>query len=380
MTVFKTFWNIVKKYKGTVILYTVILIAFSAANMTTSDTNINFVNTKPNIFIVNQDSDNTVTNNLIKYMESNCNVVDIKKENIDDAVFYRDVSYVIYIPKNYGEDVFKNLNPEIDIKANGDYGSSLAEMMLTRYIKAQNIYNKTTDDMDNLVQLINDNLSDTSKVEVISKLDIEKVKNVSFFFSFASYSVMAVIIYIVCLVMSSFNEKRINKRTVVSSMHYKKHNKFVLLGSLVYTVIIWLFYTVLAVFIVGDVIFTMRGLVYVLNLLLFSICSLTIALFISTLINNKEAVSGIVNVVALGSAFLCGAFLPAEWLPDGVLKFAHILPSYWYINSNDLLATIEVVNLRSLGKIGINSLVLIGFSILFIILNNIVTRKKLKFD
>lgn len=77
-----------------------------------------------------------------------------------------------------------------------------------------------------------------------------------------------------------------------------------------------------------------------------------------------------------GSAFLCGAFVPAEWLPDTVLKIAHILPAYWYINSNELLKTIETIDFESLTPIFTNMIVLVGFSTLFIIINNIVSRKK----
>ena len=115
-----------------------------------------------------------------------------------------------------------------------------------------------------------------------------------------------------------------------------------------------------------------------LNTFIFTFCSLTIALFISSLVNNKNAISGIVNVVALSSAFLCGAFVPTEYLPESVLNIAHILPSYWYINSNDLLRTIETINIDSLTPILVNSLVMIGFSILFIILNNVVSKRKQK--
>ena len=115
-----------------------------------------------------------------------------------------------------------------------------------------------------------------------------------------------------------------------------------------------------------------------LNAFLFTFCSLTIALLISTLVTDKNAVSGIVNVIALGSAFLCGAFVPAEWLPKGVLQIAHALPAYWYINSNDLLKTIEVFNLESLKPILINSFVLVVFSVLFIIINNIISKFKQK--
>ena len=115
-----------------------------------------------------------------------------------------------------------------------------------------------------------------------------------------------------------------------------------------------------------------------LNTFIFTFCSLTIALFISSLVNNKNAISGIVNVVALSSAFLCGAFVPTKYLPESVLNIAHILPSYWYINSNDLLRTIETINIDSLTPILANSLVMIGFSILFIILKNVVSKRKQK--
>ena len=59
-----------------------------------------------------------------------------------------------------------------------------------------------------------------------------------------------------------------------------------------------------------------------------------------------------------------------------VLNIAHILPAYWYINSNELLASIEVINFNTLQPVFINSLVIIGFACLFIVINNIVLKKK----
>ena len=97
---------------------------------------------------------------------------------------------------------------------------------------------------------------------------------------------------------------------------------------------------------------------------------------ISSLVTDKNAVSGIVNVVALGSAFLAGVFVPSTWLPDIVLKIAHILPSYWYVCSNDLLQSMEYFQFDTLQPIFINMAVLIGFSLLFIMLNNFINKKK----
>ena len=378
MTVFKAFLKVLLKYKGTIILYSMILIIFGAINMSTSDNNVNFEDSKPDVLIVNSDKGNKISDNLVKYISDNSNINnDLKGENeINDALFYRNINYVIYIPKGYGNDIMSGKNPEIDIKSTGDYQASLAEMMLKRYIQMQNVYKMNESSEDEFIKLINNNLSKDVNIEVTSKLDTTKLFNASTYFSFASYSIMAVIIFIVCLVLSSFKEKNVNKRTIVSSMNYKKYNNGLLLASFGYSFILWVFFIILGIIMLGDIMFKSRGLVYMLNSFVFTFCCLTIALFISTLVTNKNAVNGIVNVVSLGSSFLCGAFVPAAWLPNSVLTFAHILPTYWYINSNDLLKTMEVIDFTSLQPIFINMLVVLGFSILFIILNNIVSKYK----
>ncbi|MFR5190431.1 MAG: ABC transporter permease [Clostridia bacterium] len=134
----------------------------------------------------------------------------------------------------------------------------------------------------------------------------------------------------------------------------------------------------LSFILIGDVMFTIHGGIMIINSFIFTICTLTIAILIGNLVSNKNAVNGIVNVVALGSSFLCGAFVPMEWLPDSVLGIAHILPSYYYIKTNEIVKTIEVWNLETIKPILFNSIMIIIFSSLFIIITNIVSRKKRK--
>lgn len=380
MTVFKTFFRIVNKLKPTIILYTALLIIFGAVNMKTSDNNINFVNSKPDILIINQDVNKGLTKNLIDYMKKNSNIVKVEnnEEKINDSLFYREVSYVIYIPKDYRKNVLLGKNPKLDIKKTDEYDAHLSEMMLKRYIKLQNIYNKEAGSEDELITLINDNINDDVNVKITSKVDTSKTYNIAYYFNFASYSILAIIIYIVCLVLCSFKEESISKRINISSINYKSHNNKILLASIVFSSIVWLLFVIIGVTIVGDIMFSIRGLISIINSFIFTFCALTLSILISSITNNKNAISGIVNVIALGSAFLCGAFVPAEYLPSSVLNFAHILPAYYYINSNDLLKNIDVINISSMHPIIINMVIIIIFSILFIILNNIVTRKKRK--
>lgn len=380
MTVFKTFWKIVNKYKGTIILYTVMLISFGGINLASNDTTTTFTSTLPNIAIVNNDQKSVLTNNLISYLSENSKVVDIEndEEKINDALFYRDVSYVVYIPKNYTNDVLKGMNPTIDIKSTNDYTSSLEEMMLTDYLNLQNTYLKLTTDQAKLTNYINDTLKDKSEVVLTSKVDTKSLSTVSRYFNFASYSILAVVIFIITLVLTSFKEKTVNKRIVVSSMNYKKHSGLILKSSLLYALIVWALFSLLAIILLGKSVLNTRGLLLLLNTLIFTLQALTFALLISSLVNNKDAIGGIVNVVALGSAFLCGAFIPSIYLPEKVVSISHIFPAYYYNNSNDLVTSLEVINLTTLKPFITNIVMMLVFMLVFIVLNNFVIKNKRK--
>lgn len=380
MTVFKTFLKILNKNKFIIILYTLFLIFFGGFNMQTSEHNTNFVASKPDIMIVNYDEEKGITKDLIKYIEENSNVVDLKnnEDAINDALFYRDVNYVIYIPKNYNKDFMDGKNPEIEIKSTGDYQSSFAEMLLSRYIKVANIYQKSINSEEELISKINETLSKKSEVEITSKLDTNILSKATFYYNFANYSIMACLIYVICLILASFKDIKIQKRTIISSTNYKTLNRQLLLSNSLFSIILWMIYVVLSFILVGDIMFSIHGIFYLINSFVFTICATTIALFIGNIVSNKNAISGIVNVIALGSSFLCGAFVPMEWLPEEIIKIAHILPSYYYISNNEILKTLEIINFNTIKPILLNVIIILSFSIIFIILTNIVSKRKQK--
>lgn len=378
MTVFKTFLKVLNKYKVTIIMYTVILVAFGGFNMKTSDNSMNFVSSKPDVLIINQDKEEGITKNLVEYIKNNSNIIEVKddEEAINDALFYRDVNYIIYIPENYREDFLNGKNPKIEIKSTGDYQSALAEMMLERYIKLANTYQGSIKSEEELINKINDTISNQTEVEITSKLDTDNLAKASFYYNFLSYSMLAGLVFVICSILSSFKEEKVSKRTTISSMNYKEFNRKLLLSNSLFAIVMWLLYVILSFILVGDIMFTMHGLVYIINSFVFTICALCIAFLIGNLVINKNAINGIVNVVALGSSFLCGAFVPMEWLPDAVLKIAHILPSYYYINSNEILKEVETFNFETLKPIFTNMGIVLIFAVGFVILTNIISKKK----
>ncbi len=378
MNIFKTVLKILNKNKFIVILYSVILISFGGINMSSNETVDNFVATKPDIYIINNDVNKGITKNLIKYLSDNCNIVKLKdnEDAINDALFYRDANYIIYIPKGFREDFLSGKVDEIEIKSSGDYQASFAGMILERYIKVATSFLGISENEDDIIKGINKTLSKKADVNIVSKLDTSGMNRATVYYNFASYSILACLVYIICLILASFKKPEIQRRTTISSSNYKSINRKLLASNSMLSIILWAVYVIVSFILIGGTMSSKHGAIYIINLLAFTICATTIAFFIGNFVTNKEAISGIVNVIALGSSFLCGAFVPMEYLPEGVLKAAHVLPSYYFIKSNEIVKTMEVVDSNALKPVIENMVILMLFSALFVVLTNVVSRKK----
>ena len=376
MTIFKTYWKIVKKNIGIIILYTVMLLVFGTMNLKANKNSFEFISSKPDIIIVNNSS-GIITDNLISYLKTNANVKNITNENdIDDAVFFRDANYVIYIPKEFENKIENGKEFNIDIKTNNSYDSYIASELLNRYLDVFSKYMNLYNDKILAIQKLDNTLNKKASVVIESKTNLNS--KTSLFYNFSSYSIMAIVIYIICLVLSSFNDEKISKRTNVSGMNYKTFNNYLYISSFTFTFIIFIVYLILSFLILKSSILNINGILYSLNMFIFFIVSFTMAILISNLVKSKGAISGVVNVISLGSAFLCGAFIPVKYMPSFALKIAHIFPTFYFIDNNEYIASIQNFDKASYDFVLKNFIIMTVFIIFFLILNTLVTRFKRK--
>ena len=212
----------------------------------------------------------------------------------------------------------------------------------------------------------------------MKQTNINKSMSLKYFFNFSNYTILATAIFVIGAVMTAFNEKKIRKRNIISKTNYKKINAQLFLGNIVLTLFVWLIYIVLCLVLYPDALCTKRGGLYALNSLVFCIPVLSIGFFIGNIVRNKEAQSGIVNVVALGSSFLCGAFVPQELLSASVLNMAKVLPSYWFIKNNEMIAVLSQFSFKSMQEILVNMLVMCGFGMAIFVINGIANKVRLK--
>ena len=378
MIVFKTILKILNKLKGLIILYTIMLISVTLVNQS-SDNVDSFEEVKPSVIIVNNDkSKSKVTNHFIKYLENHMEVKDIdigNEEKIDDALFYRDVSLVVYIPDGFGDDLLDSKDVSVEYKISGDKGSSYGKMLVQNYFDSFNIYNNYYDG-DELFYRLDNALNVDVNVEIKSKLDTNSLSRMARFFNFLNYAILAGCVYSISMILASLKSENVRKRTIVSSYDYKKYNRIVLEACSIVIIGMWILYMILALIIFKDLFISMNGLWYVINSFVFSLCSLCIGFLIGNITQNKGAISGIVNVVSLGSSFLCGCFVPFEFMPDYVIKIAHIFPTYYFVINNEALKVMDNFSLSSVSPLIFNIVIVLIFGVCFVIITNYVSKKK----
>lgn len=390
MIVFKTFWRIMKRYWWIVFIYVAILTSLSIINLNAAPVT-DFVDTKPEITIVSQDSSDLATKpftkNFLNYLSKNTKIIDLKESETTDALFYQKISMILYLPEDLELKILSGQKIILDYRTSGNYTAELSKNLIKRYFELQRTEilesknsskeqpNILSEDSEKIISRLNQRLDQSPTVRLASK-NATNLSKIAAFFNFASYTIMAIILYVTCFINASFNKSSVKKRTMVSSLHLKKYNFSLLLANSIFAFSVFALLTTLSFFVLGNIVLTPFFIFEILNILLYTLAALTLAELVSTFNLSRDAVSGVVNLLSLAPAFLSGAFVPTYFLPSFVLTIAHIFPTYWFIDTNSKITTLTDFNLSSFLAILPNLLVLVLFSIIFIVANLVLSKKK----
>lgn len=390
MIVFKTFWRIMKQYWWIVFLYVTILTSLSVINLNAAPVT-DFVDTKPEITIVSQDTSDLATKpftkNFLDYLSKNTKIIDLKESETTDALFYQKISMILYLPEDLESKILSGQKVTLDYRTSGNYTAELSKNLIKRYFELQRTEilesknsskeqsNIPSEDSEKIISNLNQRLDQSPTVRLASK-NATNLSKIAAFFNFASYTIMAIILYVTCFINASFNKSSVKKRTMVSSLHLKKYNFSLLLANSIFAFSVFALLTTLSFFVLGNIVLTPFFIFEILNILLYTLAALTLAELVSTFNLSRDAVSGVVNLLSLAPAFLSGAFVPTYFLPSFVLTIAHIFPTYWFIDTNNKITTLTEFNFNSFLTILPNLLVLVLFSIIFIVANLVLSKKK----
>lgn len=385
MQVYKAFFKIIKKNISQLSIYLVLCIVFSImfSNLSTSSNDTDFETTKTNIAFINNDENSKIISGFEEYLKNNTNIVNVgsTKEELQDALFFKEVEYIVIIPKGFTDEILKgnkNIDVERTIIPNSRSGIYL-DNLINRYFNSIKIYASTLSNVSQsqIVSYVQKDLSHKSSVKIQTYKDvISNDFGCSIYYNFFAYSILAILILGVCSVMINFNKIDIKRRNIASAMSLKNFNFQIALGNITYSIGVWLIMIIISFIMYKDYMFTINGALFLLNSFVFTLSALSISLLASSFITNQNAMSAAANIITLGTCFISGVFVSQNFLGKTVLSIAKFNPVYWYIKANDSISTLVNYNSENIIPIFINILIVFAFAIAIYSVTLLITKKK----
>lgn len=345
MQVFKVFFKILSKRIATPIIYISVFLAIAIIMSTQNNDISQYTDKKLDINVVDLDNSNA-SQSLIDFLSENhdVNKIEYDHDKILDDIYYQTTDYVLVINKDYEKKLEQGETEGLlsNYQIPGSYSSSLAESQIDRYISGVKSYiiggftleeslSKTIDVLQNKTEVVQENFSSNNN-------KYSKNNNFKYFFQYLAYIFIAILISSLVPILLTLNKKEIKARTNASCLSASKQTLQTGLGAVIYSLVIWLIFMISAMILSSSMFFSKEGMLAVLNSFIFMIVALSLSMFISSLAPSPKATDMIANTISLAMSFLCGVFVPMEFLSKPILNAAHFLPAYWFIRANNMLA------------------------------------------
>jgi len=360
MQVFKTYFKIVKKNILSISIYFFVFIGISiliSGQIPESKADTAFSSNKSPIVIFNYDKGSNISNDFEKFLSKNATIIEIpdEVESLQDALYFRKVVYIVRIPNGFGESLKAGNDAVISKTAiSGSEYNIYMDLLINKYMNTAKRYINNIPNITN--EQLNTYLEKDMSVEADVKVQtfgetVNSESNIKYYFNYYAYVIFAVVILGVTTVILTFNNSEIKKRHLGSPIKLSSYNFQVILGSLVFTLIVWALICLLSFPIYGSAAFTTNTVLLIINALIISLVVLSISFLLGNVMKSKSAIDAITNILTLGLSFLSGVFVPQELMSDSVLKIASFTPTYWYVKAVNSITSLTVWSSENISPI-----------------------------
>lgn len=383
MPVFKLCLKIIKKNLPALSIYIVIFLVISAL-ITVSNVNQQpkgFSQTKAKIAVL-ADESTPLVEGFKTELARTAQLVELsdEKEELQDALFFRDVTYILRIPAGFTDAFLQGRELQLDkTVVPGSVENAYVDLTVNQYWHLAALYAKNNPGIsqERAAQNVARDMAADTPVTMSNpggKKDISQSFSV-YYFNFLAYTLTSVLILGVSAIMLVFNNKDLSRRNFCSPLPAGSINLQFFLANLVFTGATWLLMTG-ACFIFDPKGSLTPNMVYLLlNSLIFSLCLASASFLIGNLVKNRNALSAIANVAALGPSFISGVFVPQEFLAAPVLRLASFTPTYWYIQANSKIGSLTDFSWSSLTPVFNNMLITAGFTVAFFAISMVLGKR-----
>ncbi len=360
--VIKQSWPAISIYVGVFLIITLMLTYFG--NETTSP---GFSKAKINIAFINQDQDSGIAVGLGNYLNENANIINIpdNQESLQDALFFREVEYIVRIPSGFSQSFLSGQN-DIKIEKTSvqeSQSSVYLDFLINRYLNIVNLYTENTSSISDseLLSLVKSDLDQQASVQLKSYGQMPDNKTAAYY-TYLAYAMIAVIFLGTTSIMLVFNDADIKRRNLGSPMKSFNMNMQLFLGNLTFAAAVWLIMLVLSFAISGRAAFDLNSVLLYVNALCFTVVCLSLSFLTANLITSRDAQQAIANVLSLGLCFLGGVFVSQQLLGKTVNFIASFTPTYWYVKAVNDIEQLLVIKQANITPIINSMLIQLGFA------------------
>lgn len=301
-------------------------------------------------------------------------------DTIMDALYFRNISYVIRIPKGFTAKIMNGEDVQLEKRTvAGSFSNTYTDLAINNYFNTARLYisqepNLTQEELASKVSL---SLSHTTEITVEKgSISTDTFGYGRFFFNYLAYSLVSILITGTSIVMIVWKNQELYRRTEVSPLKRGTINMGKLMALALFTLMTWLILVITYFFLSGKFAFDFQLLLYVANSFVFAFMALWLSFLIGTLLKSRNAISAASNVLSLGPSFISGVFVPQQMLGQNVLSIAKFTPTYWYVTANNLIDAMKDTSSETIMAIFSNTAVVFGFGMLFLLISMILGRRR----
>lgn len=343
MTVYKVFFRILYKQKMQVLMY--LGIFFGIAVIMSSqgeETQTGMFQAQSQKIAVFDEDDSELSRGMAEYLAEGNERVELEDEaeTIQDELYNRNIHCVIRIPKGYGESV---VNGDVRKPQITTIPGTLSEQFfinkVSRYSSVAGAYRAGGLDARQIAEKTAAICKEKVSVSLSEGGREEQHGYMYYFFAYFPYIFISISVVGIGSILVVFHKKEVRERNICSCYPLLRTNLELYSGMVIAEIVFCLCY-VLVVFLgmkCDTKLFGFQGMLYCLNMLCFMVVTLGIVFLVGQVVKRSTVLSMVSNIVSLGMSFLCGIFVPLEYMGEGLVRAAHFLPAYWYITSADMI-------------------------------------------
>ena len=342
MTAFKLLMKVLKAKITSVVLYGLIFLIISTVNYFNSNSNEQFVLSKHRIILYDNDQ-SELSKEFCGYLADKCEIASLPESVMDSEtsqrklLYYTTIHDVVYINKGFGEKILdmKSEPEKLVTVKNVHNNDELLSLHTNNFINAVRGYLLAGKSGSEAVSLAAEALKNTADVKIES-FEKSSGSNIGQYFGMLPYVAISMIMSALSPVLFAIYRRDIYFRTACSCINQTRFTMEVSLAGFTLVTVLWAIFMGVGLIFNGGMLIGRENLVFINSFVLY-IMSACLSILVSVLRKNIRVVDFLNQIFGLGMCFLCGVFVPMQYLSPSVVSAAKFLPVYYYVRANSLI-------------------------------------------